>query len=434
MQSHLIARKICVFLILLSSTISYAQYKYTVKGALYGGWIIPHSKNLHSIAKGVVLGGEVAFELPAESAVSHWQQFWRFPNLGVGLGFINLGNNQLLGNAIYAYPYISIPMLESEYWGINLKMGAGLSFVTKTWYNADTLSGVDARTANSAFSFPINCYLTASANFTYRINARLSLAGDVGYSHMSNGSFRNPNFGVNIIYAQLGARYNLVPYNRNMTYNPAYGLPFDFEAKVVASGFSRQINYRDHKSFFVGSLHAGITAPITDWYALGGGADLFYDGAFIKRPSDDNPLFARYKIDEDKFANKLRFGIAVNNEFIMGRFSGIVDVGVYLYDPIKNSYPHVSGSRGIFYGYDIKKEDGWSYIRLAMRYRVYDNFVIQTGIKLHSNVAEMLEVGVGYLLPFTHSKHTSVDRRHKTYRLYRYDYREPVPYPTPWVD
>ena len=69
-----------------------------------------------------------------------------------------------------------------------------------------------------------------------------------------------------------------------------------------------------------------------------------------------------------------------------------------------------------------------------MRYRVYDNFVIQTGIKLHSNVAEMLEVGVGYLLPFTHSKHTSVDRRHKTYRLYRYDYREPVPYPTPWVD
>ena len=64
MQSHLIARKICVFLILLSSTISYAQYKYTVKGALYGGWIIPHSKNLDSIAKGVVLGGEVAFELP----------------------------------------------------------------------------------------------------------------------------------------------------------------------------------------------------------------------------------------------------------------------------------------------------------------------------------------------------------------------------------
>ena len=78
-------------------------------------------------------------------------------------------------------------------------------------------------------------------------------------------------------------------------------------------------------SFFVGSLHIGVTTPITNWYSLGGGVDAFYDGAFTKRPSDDNPLFTRYKIDEDKFSNKLRLGISVNNEVIMGRLSAIID-------------------------------------------------------------------------------------------------------------
>lgn len=399
MLSNVVALKGLVIAILLSSTTLYAQYKYTAKSAFYGGWIVPHSKNLDTIAKGAVLGGELAFEWKSEPGENNWQQYWHFPNIGIGLGFINLGNNQLLGNAIYGYPYVSIPMYGSNHLAINLKIGTGLSFVTKTWYDADMSRGVDAGTANSAFSFPVNCYLTASTNFAYRIGECLSLAGDVGYSHMSNGSFRNPNFGVNIIYARLGAKYDFLAHNATQRHDAEYQPPAALEAKAVISGFSREIHYRDHKSFFVGSLHIGVTTPITNWYSFGGGVDAFYDGAFTKRPSDDNPLFTRYKIDEDKFSNKLRVGISVNNEVIMGRLSGIIDLGIYLYDPIKNSSPHTNSRRGIFYSYNINNEDGWNYIRLAIRYKIHKKLALQGGIKLHRNVAEMLEFGVGYLLP-----------------------------------
>mgnify|MGYP001646553604 FL=1 len=83
----------------------------------------------------------------------------------------------------------------------------------------------------------------------------------------------------------------------------------------------------------------------------------------------------------------------------MGRLSGIIDLGIYLYDPIKNSYPHTNSRHGIFYSYNINNEDGWNYIRLAIRYKIHKKLALQGGIKLHRNVAEMLEFGVGYLLP-----------------------------------
>jgi len=52
MLSNVVALRGLIIAILLSSTTLYAQYKYTAKSAFYGGWIVPHSKNLDAIAKG----------------------------------------------------------------------------------------------------------------------------------------------------------------------------------------------------------------------------------------------------------------------------------------------------------------------------------------------------------------------------------------------
>ena len=66
MLSNVVALRGLIIAILLSSTTLYAQYKYTAKSVFYGGWIVPHSKNLDTIAKGAVLGGELALEWKSE--------------------------------------------------------------------------------------------------------------------------------------------------------------------------------------------------------------------------------------------------------------------------------------------------------------------------------------------------------------------------------
>jgi hypothetical protein len=414
-----------------------AQYRYSARVTAYGGKILPLTKNLDSIAGGVVFGGELSFEWQP-TGEQQWQQFWGFPTIGVGLLCLNLGNHQLLGNAFAAYPYVLVPVASGNYVRLNYKVGTGFAFVTKTWNDADTLHGTDVASANAAIGSHISFYLNTSMNLEFLLNNEFSITLDAGYSHISNGSIKSPNAGLNMLYGQVGLKYNFTGCQScgRLIYNNGYSLPFDFEAKAVLSGGSREIHFDDMKSYPVGSIHGGLTFVLKNWYALGGGFDLFYDGAFINRPNAENQIFRRYKIDENKFSNKVRVGISINNEFIMGRVTGLLDFGVYVFNPLRDAYPEphkkYGYNRPIFYSYNIDKEDGWNYFRLGIRCRIWDNLFVQAAIKTHLHKAEMLEFGVGYLLPFARPKNNTLVRKISDYYLYHYDAKEATEYPTIW--
>ena len=131
---------------------------FAIKGSIYGGYIVPMTKNLDSISHPPALGGELAIEFPAMGNYD-WQHYWRMPTVGVGFLGINLGNPKLLGSAFAVYPYLLVPIVKTEHFHLNYKIGAGLSFFTKTWNDGDTLSGVNASTANSAIGSVFNVYL-----------------------------------------------------------------------------------------------------------------------------------------------------------------------------------------------------------------------------------------------------------------------------------
>ncbi|MDR1544193.1 MAG: acyloxyacyl hydrolase [Prevotellaceae bacterium] len=433
---------ISVFLFFLTNT--FAQYKYSVRGQFYGGKIVPLSKNLELTAKGAVMGGEIDFEFQS-TGEKQWEHIWNFPTLGIGFLGVDLGNPQILGQAFAIYPYLLVPVAKSGIFNLNLKFGAGMSFFTKTWNRCDTILGINAPTANSTIGSVANIYLNAGANFEFFVTENWSITADLGYSHMSNGSILTPNQGLNILYGQLGAKhYFSKAYHTNFYKNPAYELPYDFCANITVSGGLRELYYSENKIYPVGSVHAGLTFKVANWYALGFGADAFYDGVFDKRPhvlgeanQPNPPVFQRYKIDEDNIANKFRGGISINNEFIIGKVTALFDWGIYVYDPIRNAYPaphsKYGNKRPMFYSYDIEKEDGWNYFRLGIRYRIWDNIFVSAAVKTHLQKAEMIEFGVGYLLPFAkNNKYGSTKRDPKGYYLYHFTQKEATEYPTIW--
>lgn len=90
---------------------------------------------------------------------------------------------------------------------------------------------------------------------------------------------------------------------------------------------------------------------------------------------------------------------------MLGRLTILVDVGAYVWDPLRNCYepevnPKYGTNRPMFYTYNINKEDGWNYIRLGMRCRVWDNLFVSASLKTHLSKAEMIEWGIGYNIPF----------------------------------
>ena len=60
---------------------------------------------------------------------------------------------------------------------------------------------------------------------------------------------------------------------------------------------------------------------------------------------------------------KFRAGVSLANQFMVGRVTGIFDVGSYLYDPLRDAYPDPHPSHGyrraMVYAYDVKAEAGW---------------------------------------------------------------------------
>ena len=455
-------KKTFLILIILFAFVSVnAQYRYSVRAMGYGGMVVAmgdkHTETLTKRQKGFVFGGEIDFEFKP-TGKQKWQHFWRFPTLGLGVVGIDLGNPKMLGQAIAVYPYLLVPVVDTRYFMMNYKVGAGVSFITKYYGNTphgeNTLHGINGEPyqANAVIGSLLNIYLNTGFNFEFPINDQFSITADLGYSHMSNGSVITPNKGFNILYAQVGAKYSFIncPECKNLVKNPAYELPYDFMMNIGVSGGVRQLYYQDKKFFFVGDLHIGMTAPLAKWYALGGGFDFFADGAFNQRYLPESNKFKnsfhRYYTPENKLENKFCFGISINNEFIIGRFTGIFDWGIYLYNPLKNLQPGddvvknkdkngniVPFKKGIFYKYNIDNEDGWNYFRLGLRYRVWDNLFVSVNLKTHLQKAEMITFGIGYYLPFARAgKHATMKKELKNYYFYRFGKKEKTDFPTPW--
>jgi hypothetical protein len=97
----------------------------------------------------------------------------------------------------------------------------------------------------------------------------------------------------------------------------------------------------------------------------------------------------------------LRAGVSLQPEFVIGKLTAGFHFGVYMYDPIKNLEPYAVAqstpqSKGIFYKYNINKEDGWFYTRASLKYEVTPHLLLAIGLKTHLHRAEFIEWGVGY--------------------------------------
>ena len=188
--------------------------KFVFKAHAIGGEVIPINQTLKSINPSSTLGGELAIEFPSWGEYP-WQQYLGEPTLGVGFVGLDLGNHKVLGQTFAIYPYLLIKIVELPHFELNWKIGAGLSFFNKTYNRVYKEFGNDpdwsyyGPTCNNLIGSIINVYLTTGANLNFPITKQFAIHTDLGYMHMSNGSVLQPNGGLNILYAAIGASYKL---------------------------------------------------------------------------------------------------------------------------------------------------------------------------------------------------------------------------------
>lgn len=388
-----------IFIVLANTLQAQTVDQYSFKFQCIYGNILKHTEHLKNLVKGPVTGTEIAIEWQTMGEKS-WHQYLNFPKVGVGTVFLDLGNPDTLGAVFAVYPYLNFPIIQSNHFNLNIKTGAGASYLNKTFRNAtayDTNGNIILNKSNAAIGSHINVYFAGSINLEIPVAKGISITSDIGWNHASNGSFIQPNSGINMINGFIGIKY-FPNYN---TYIPPVKqnlneIPRKFTFEIIASGGVRQLYYKDNQFFPIGSIVLSAFRPITNFYRMGLGVDAFYDGVYDGKNSTS---WQRTYIKTDEFKNKMRVGISWQHELLIGKITAGLHFGLYLYNPLKNLEPYVGNgilNKGLIYPYNIEKEDGWLYSRASLKYSVSKHYFLSLGLKTHLQKAEFIEWGLGY--------------------------------------
>ena len=448
-------KKIFLFIGILACLQVFAEprryYDLAYRGSLYGGAMLPDGKVDQWIQR-PVLGGSFAVEfLPT----GRWKclQEWNNASIGVGLSYLNLGNDKILGSAFAAYGYMNQPFYNGTHFRIGVRPTVGIAAVTKTYrntlpdeYEPYSIAQKDGQlVANWSIGSIFNAYLAMNLYMDFPISHGWEITLHGGWQHISNGSIMHPNAGYNIFGAELGVRYHptdaepLRPKSRSHVPQQLYdGVIKKWAIELSATGSAKQNYYKDNMNGqqFYGAASVKFAAywvPISI-FRIGAGVDAFYDGYYaavsaikgadysIEYPNAPKTYFGKTYLYESNVKNCYRVGFSLQPELIIGKLTAGIHVGVYLFDPVKNLEPYSTITdennkdydpnalhpgdepfdRGVFYSYDFTKasnyQDGWCYMQFVLKYHVLKHMFVQLGLKTHGVRAEFIDAGVGLAL------------------------------------
>ena len=392
--------------VLLSNVVFAQHYKtgndrFSLKVQPFVGSYVSPNGNMEAIDPTFPSGINFGFEFPSNQQ-RPWQQYLNNSTYGVGISYIDNGD-KVMGHTVSIYPYIMLNCLRTKHFELAIKMASGLAYCSETyWTNEQTPDNRDNVNAHFTFGSRLNAYLSGGVNFNFIVNRNLTINTEFGYYHMSNGRIMEPNMGANVLYGGVGLIATINPEEEEK--EPIYfpDLPYRWSLNVTLSAGTQSADLTDGRNFFINTFHLGAIYNVCNWYGIGFGADVFYNDAI---GAETNRSLFRTDV-EYKQSDKIRAGVSINNELQFGRVTAMIDWGVYLYNPARNFYNHDHpiygrGERPLFYKmHSAGSDEAWHYIRFGVKYRVWDNLYVSTLAKLHMHIAELMEIGVGYNIPF----------------------------------
>lgn len=257
-----------------------------------------------------------------------WRKRFNYPDTGVTLLYQQF-NNEKLGNmtavSYFTSHYIRNRNAKNQF---NIDTGFGLGV-------ADTYFDFEKNNQNNAVSsrFIYNQYF----KFNYRrpnIVKGLGLQTGITFTHFSNASFKNPNNGINSVFLNVGLIYQ--DKKENFDYpakqKPVFDtLPRHWHWNVSLKTGAHEIypGLGTKPVISVGTFVNKRIKPMLDMQ-LG----LEFTNSWAAQKQAEFVYYAQYS-DKDYIADHKQIGIHAGVEQYFKLLSIDINVGMYLYDPLK---------------------------------------------------------------------------------------------------
>jgi hypothetical protein len=339
---------------------SQPQYTYTIGGNLFHGFIIKHSENIGHLAQSHPSGVEI-FINQNSYGPKLWQQRYNFPDIGFSLSYFD-PKNEILGKQIAAITYMDFNFRRRKSSDVIFKIGTGLVYTTNPYHSIKN-------NRNNALSSPISYVMQGRLGYNFKITDHLKFTSAISLTHFSNGGFKKPNSGINIVSYNLGFSHLIDKTRPTYTYlsgKPVYDKNLKYNV-TISSGLKGLHNVQGKYFPFLNvSLYAD--RRLNDRSAINAGMDGFYNLAVkyeVKNSSQDLNDGLDFK----------RAGLVVGHELFMGKLSLLTQFGAYVYRPYKSDVP--------------------VYQRYGLKYYFKDNYFASLLLKSHGGRADIIEWGIG---------------------------------------
>ena len=291
-----------------------------------------------------------------------YSNVYRRPYLGLGW-YSSTFHNADVGKPHALYFFLTIPVKFEQ----NRKFTSSYTAAFGVSYKFNPYDSIN-NPANIFIGSYRNCYVHLGYVANYKFNEQWAVNGTIGFKHFSNGSFKQPNYGINLIPVTLGVSYR---FGDDEIYQQPKQIPDYIRHNLVNVTFTAgSKNYEAGGDNYLKTAYGvNFLRQINYKYRLGIGFDLFYAAESGLRNSSD----------ASDFSKSYSYAIVGSWEWALTKNLYVpVGIGIYLHRNEEND------------------ERTPYYERAGIRYRFGDHFTAGLTIKAHLGVADIFEWTIGY--------------------------------------
>ncbi|MDX1904899.1 MAG: acyloxyacyl hydrolase [Thermonemataceae bacterium] len=363
--------KHCIFVILLFSFIQkIAAQKPLRIGILQDyGFVLKHSPKIGHLQTHP--WASTIFMEKYHLGDKEWEERWHYPKTSFAFTYFDF-RSPIIGKTLAISANIILPLARHQKWSLESKIGTGFVYATQPF-------DIQSNPQNNVLSNSWSYVLQTGFWFNYHLAKHWQLISALQLTHYSNGAYKLPNSGVNVISYALGAAYLLNPEQikfkktRSKSFVKQSYLDISSSIALIETVINQPTK---HKIFNINFI---FNRDISPGHRLQTGWDISWNEGIA------------YQINQ-KYAGKSnkpdyrRMAWLVGDELNLGKMSLNIQFGVYFY----RQFEAIS--------------DMAFYQRYGLRYYPKPYFWLGAYLKSHAATAEAGEFTVGTHLRLSKKK------------------------------
>jgi hypothetical protein len=341
---------------------STVRFKQTLSIGIWGhyGFIDPNLPDLAYVLDSRPFLGEVAVSSQTIGK-KIWQQINGYPELGVSFLYGNSGSREYIGHIAAVVPFIEFFPYKSSRFYAGIRVGMGAAWVEKIF---DPQTNYKNLIIGSHLNFCVNL----KASLGILVLPRTYLDFGISLAHISNGSVKLPNYGLNPVSLSLGIKYDLHP-SLKMIHNTIPPLKKSWGYYIYLFAAFKEAAPLESPVYLVNVLNMEVMKDFAYTGRFGGGISFTYDRSLTTEVYN-SPIFAW---DGSKL--KLEVAPYLSYEYVAGNLSFPIQLGVYVY----NNYMTSS-----------------FFEKVGIRYRITEHWIFGGAVKAYLGHGDFIEWGLGY--------------------------------------